>query len=92
MTAGSEPLFNIVRHGSDNPLLTVAFVCSSDEEEIGLQQLEAHWQSWREVSEGADPDSEAVLQQLRSLVQAGVPLVRLLRSTLTGSAVLPLSF
>ena len=70
-------------------LTVVAIVCSLDEEEIGLQQLEAHWQSWREVSEGGDPDSEAVLQQLRSLVQAGIPLVRLLQLMQTDSAVLP---
>lgn len=65
------------------PFTMVAILCSSDEEEIGLQQLEAHWHRWREVSEGANPDSEAVLQQLRSLVQAGIPLVRLQQAQLS---------
>ena len=52
----------------------------SDLEEIGLERLESHWQSWRKDSEGDDSESEAVLQQLRSLVQAGIPLVRLFSS------------
>ncbi len=52
------------------------FACSLDPEDVGLHKLEAQWQDRMGGSNSVMSESAAELQQLRSLVQAGIPLVR----------------